>query len=389
MEWVGGGRDKSVAMAEEQSKDNIIGSKKRQLVSQPYIPSLPDDIAVECLLRVSPHSHSLLHGVSRKWRELVSSPEYYSQRKREGTTGHFLCILQAAPDRSETQSHPVYFISVLNEQDDRKWNRLPPIPDFKDLGIPLFCRFAAGEGKLVIIGGWNPATWETLRSVYVFDFCTWSWHRGADMPTARSFFGCSAVGSHVFVAGGHDNTKTALPSAEVYNLDTDAWEALPNMAVLRDECIGATLNGKFYAISGYDSSVECNFVTSAEFWNEQERRWIMVENMCTVRPGTIVGVADRLVAFHDRQVLVYCEDRNRWELLDFLPEGETGISSLACATGLGKALAVTGPWNEDDEQYRTLIYTFPSSKRRKGKWEACPVAEDFVGVAQISCAVEL
>jgi hypothetical protein len=42
--------------------------------------------------------------------------------------------------------------------------------------------------------------------------------------------------STVFVAGGHDNQKNALQSAEVYDANADKWRTLPAMAEERDEC---------------------------------------------------------------------------------------------------------------------------------------------------------
>ena len=40
----------------------------------------------------------------------------------------------------------------------------------------------------------------------------------------------------VLVAGGHDHDKNALRSAHLYNLNSDTWEALPDMTHQRDEC---------------------------------------------------------------------------------------------------------------------------------------------------------
>ncbi|XP_073391743.1 F-box/kelch-repeat protein SKIP20-like [Physcomitrium patens] len=61
------------------------------------------------------------------------------------------------------------------------------------------------------------------------------------MSSTRSFFACAAVGDSVFVAGGHDNTRLALASAERYDLASNTWETLPRMHIVRDECVGAVL----------------------------------------------------------------------------------------------------------------------------------------------------
>lgn len=112
------------------------------------IPALPDDVALQCLLRVPPQAHAHLQRVSRRWRDLVNSPQYYEDRKREGTTTQFVCMLQAVTPQtqsfekgsgnSSTKPAPVFGISVLNVQ-QRTWERLPPIPELPE-GLPLFCR---------------------------------------------------------------------------------------------------------------------------------------------------------------------------------------------------------------------------------------------------------
>lgn len=68
---------------------------------------------------------------------------------------------------------------------------------------------------------------------------------------ARSFFACAVVDRLVYVAGGHDNQKNALRSAEVYDPEADEWRALPPMAEERDECQGVAQDGRFCVVSGY------------------------------------------------------------------------------------------------------------------------------------------
>jgi hypothetical protein len=59
------------------------------------IPGLPNDVALQCLLRIPVQAHAQLQRVSRKWRQLVNSPQYYEERKREGTTMQLVCTVQA------------------------------------------------------------------------------------------------------------------------------------------------------------------------------------------------------------------------------------------------------------------------------------------------------
>lgn len=349
---------------------------------EPYIPFLPDDLALECLLRVSPRSHNTLHNVSRKWRNLVNSAEFYDQRRREGASQYYLCLLQAAP-QTDPEQQPVYCISVVDTS--KRWERLPPIPELGPLGLPVFSRLASAPGKLVVLGGWHPATQKPLTSVYIFSFTSWTWRRGADMPTLRSFFACSALISrshHIVVAGGHDHTKAALATAEIYNTSTDSWRTLPSMASPRDECMGVSASGTFLVIGGYDSK----FVSSGEMYNPETNAWTTIQEMCGANASNAVATSQGVFAFRDRELVRYCDEGSKW--VDRVPAGKDGISAVASAAGFGCGVAVTGACSDDEERCRSFVYKLGDGSARRGAWEAVPEDDDFVGVTLASCAVE-
>ncbi|THF95208.1 hypothetical protein TEA_016025 [Camellia sinensis var. sinensis] len=60
-------------------------------------------------------------------------------------------------------------------------------------GLPIFCQLAGVGLNLVVMGGWNPVTWQVSNAVFVYDFVSATWKRGADMPGGpRSFFACAS-----------------------------------------------------------------------------------------------------------------------------------------------------------------------------------------------------
>ncbi len=265
---------------------------------QGLIPDLPDEVAYRCLSRVSIQSHAQLHGVSRKWRDFVSSREFYEQRIREGVTKHCVCMLQALPRTHPSLQHPIYGVSMLDEE-SQVWKWLPPIPEFSHYGLPLFCRLASVNGMLLVIGGWHPRTWETLRTVYMFNFATRRWQRGADMPSTRSSFACQAfMGSYVVVAGGHDNARNALSTAEMYNTERDCWQVLPNMNDSRDECSSAVIDEEFYVVSGniYNNQLrsaalhQClEFVRSSEIFKPKLNKWTRTDIVFTHAAAGVIS----------------------------------------------------------------------------------------------------
>lgn len=101
------------------------------------------------------------------------------------------------------------------------------------------------------------------------------------MPTTRTFFACAVSPSdgRIYVAGGHDDNKNALKTAEVYDVEKNSWEILPPMSQDRDECHGVFLDGKFYVISGYSTESQGRFERSAEVFDPNTGLWNRVENM--------------------------------------------------------------------------------------------------------------
>lgn len=350
----------------------------------PYIPFLPDDVALECLLRVTPRSHNTLHNVSRKWRNLVNSTAFYEHRRKEGATHQYLCLLQAAP-QSNPEQQPVYYISVLDASKP-DWERLPPIPELGHLGLPTFCRLASAPGKLIILGGWHPTTHQTQTSVYIFSFTSRTWHRGADMPTPRSFFACSTLSSHhIIVAGGHDHTKTALKSAALYNIATNTWQLLPDMTSARDECTGVTASNTFLAIGGYGTT---KLNTIAERYNPNTNTWSPEELPGAANASHAVATSQGVMAFQGRDLVRMCEAEAKWETAHSLPAGDDAISAVATALGFAGGLAVTGPCNGDEGRHQAWLYRLGTSRTTRGVWEAVSAHGDFMGATLASCAVE-
>lgn len=344
------------------------------------IPALPDDVAMQVLLRVPPCSYPQLQQVSPRWRELVLSPQFYQERKREGTIEKLLCMVQTMEPplaKPAVKPSPVFGITILNLA-RKSWERLPPIPDFPDC-LPIFCRMVVTDGKLIVLGGWNPVTYETLQTVYVFNFVTQSWSRGASMSTSRSFFACAAMEKLVFVAGGHDNSKTALKSAEVYNVETDQWTSLSPMNEERDESTGLCIDGSFYVLSGYSSNAQGQFAESGEVYNPVTNSWTVMEGMRP--PGPVAVMQGRLYSVQAQNLLSFAN--GTWTIVEAIPDSEV---NPVCLTAVDDALIVSGPSRSfDGLGFGTFLY----KPRCANGWESIPRQAGFTGVAQSSHVIEI
>lgn len=363
---------------------------------QDLLPGLPEEIAMECLLRVSHTAFPQLQGVCKRWGELVTTQGFYEERKRVGATQNCMCIVQALPEiqsmssewGKHSQSAPVFGVSVYDAP-NRSWSRLPPIPDFP-LGLPVFCRVLGMNGRLVLMGGWHPTTYEALRNVYMFNFSTQTWKRCADMPRGRSFFACEAIGNRVYVAGGHEDSKNGLATADVYSPEEDRWEALPDMSEERDECRAVVLdNGtKLAIVSGYSTTSQGQFVASGEIYDPCLGSWTRVEEMwkAGVSPGPFVmSSKGQLYAVQNQNLVRYCSRTNVWTVVDTLPQ-EDRIAT--CATAVCDNLVlVTLPSSGDP--HKSLIHRRPLECEGIGKWELVPRDDEFAGLGRASCAVEV
>ncbi|KAL0359360.1 UNVERIFIED_CONTAM: F-box/kelch-repeat protein [Sesamum angustifolium] len=193
-------------------------------------------------------------------------------------------LRSGAPPHSHSKpvGQPRYGISLFDPV-TMSWDRLPPVPKYPD-GLPLFCQVVSTEGKLILIGGWDPSSWEPVRDVFVYEFTTQKWSQCADMPSTRSFFAVGAVEGKVIVAGGHDESKNALRSAWVLDMKEEEWCELGRMREERDECEGVVMGSEFWVVSGYGTETQGAFKRSAEVygmgkgeWRVEEEAWERVD----------------------------------------------------------------------------------------------------------------
>ncbi|GAB2217936.1 hypothetical protein Droror1_Dr00001150 [Drosera rotundifolia] len=282
------------------------------------IPGLPDDIALDCLARVPFRYQSTVKSVCHDWRHLFCDSLIVTERRRLGLSENLFFLVQPQPTTPESVilsdncdveivedtdnlpreskpavavQNPQFGLSVYNATTDQ-WSRLALIDDNgASIQIPMFCQVVAVAGKLILLGGWDPATLEPVPYVYIIDLLSGQWRKGADMITARSFFACAAAeDSTVLVAGGHDRLKNALKSAELYDFGKNEWRAIPEMHEERDECHGffsgdnsGQNTGKVWVVSGYGTDSQGRFRSDGERFDIEKGIWEKFEGVWPFR----------------------------------------------------------------------------------------------------------
>ncbi|KAB5519563.1 hypothetical protein DKX38_023882 [Salix brachista] len=335
------------------------------------IPGLPEEIAFECLVRLHYTAHRVASQVCKRWRLILQSKDFYYQRKEGGFTHKPACLIQAVLGQTgSSQTKPAgplkYGVSIFDSVSG-SWDRIDPVPVYPD-GLPLFCQVTSSEGKLVLLGGWDPVKYEPLSQVFVYEFTTRQWKRGKEMPENRSFFAAGELNGQIIISGGHDENKNALRTAWVYDVAQDEWAELPQMSQERDECEGVVIGSEFWVVSGYRTDNQGGFEGSAESievgaskWKRVDDAWKVTQEQC---PRSSLGVG---------------RDGHLFSWAESVSEVKVGT----CGVQLGERTFLSGSGYEGGPQGFFLV------NGQNGKWEKLEVADEFCGFVQSGCCVEI
>jgi|UniRef100_A0A2N9F1U8 hypothetical protein len=352
------------------------------------ISGLPEDIARDCLIRVSYEQFSTVASVCKRWMAEVELPEFHQLRKATGHGQKVIVMAQARvePDWSfglmKCLIHPAYMLTIY-ESDTGNWRELPLAPVMSS-GLPMFCQLAGVGSDLVVMGGWDPETWRVSNSVFIYNFVSNTWRRGVDMPGGpRTFFGCTSDQDRmVYVAGGHDDAKMAFRSAMMYDVAKDEWVTLPNMARGRDECKAIFHAGKFHVIGGYYTEKQGRFERSTEAFDVAMWRWDHVEEdfleagMC---PRTCVDGNGEAVYMCMGDDVVAKEDAT-WQSITKLPAELCNIAYVATCHGKLVVIGSAGFGQPNIAYSLDLKYN---------TWKRLETPDKYSGNVQSGCYLEI
>ncbi|KAJ6944708.1 hypothetical protein NC652_009915 [Populus alba x Populus x berolinensis] len=336
------------------------------------IPSLPQELGLECMTRLPYTAHRVASQVCKQWCDLLESKDFYYHRKKLGYTHKVACLVQAVHGADVLQgskqgNSPCFGITVFDSA-SQTWERLDPVPNYP-IELPLFCQLASCEGKLVVMGGWDPVSYEQVSHVFVYDFTTRKWREGKEMPSKRSFFAIGSYSGRVYVVGGHDENKNALRTGWVYDLSKDEWTELTQMNQERDECEGVVIGDEFWVVSGYGTDNQGAFEGDAEVyefgsgqWRQVKKAWI--PGRC---PRSCVGVG---------------KDGRLMSWADLDPMVRSGVRGIT----LGSQVMLTGLDNQGSPEE---FYLIEMKDGQNGKLEKIIVPDEFSGFVQSGCCVEI
>ncbi|KAF5480751.1 hypothetical protein F2P56_001468 [Juglans regia] len=207
------------------------------------IPSIPDDVALNCLARVPRSLHPTLSLVSKPIRSLLSSPLFFTARSLLQSTEPLLYLSIRSP------LSPSLWFSLGRTNDQDYPRSLVPVPPAPSSSVGS--SYAALGSSIYVLGG-STNDVPTSR-VWALDCRFNKWLPTTSMRVGREFSAAGVVDGRIYVMGGCvvDTWARSTHWAEAFDPRTGKWEAVPSPIEVRDKWMhaSAVVDGKIYAMA--------------------------------------------------------------------------------------------------------------------------------------------
>mmetsp|Transcript_120382 Transcript_120382/g.269066 ORF Transcript_120382/g.269066 Transcript_120382/m.269066 type:complete len:584 (-) Transcript_120382:75-1826(-) len=131
-----------------------------------------------------------------------------------------------------------------------------------------------------------------LSATEVLDVENQCWRPCRPMHTERTYFGAEVLHSRLYLFGGQNLEYKALCETECFDCLRGSWMAGPDLNVPRRNCAAARLDGRIYALGGFDGAQILNHV---EAYDPRMKNWMPLEPMKAPRSSaSATTVGDRL-----------------------------------------------------------------------------------------------
>lgn len=235
-----------------------------------------------------------------------------------GCTGNDNCyvsLVNANIVQADTTTCPG---SLVKLNIDTAWATIATIP---------FPRHSHGSviynSKAYIVGGHNNILSVYPPQVDIYDISTNTWSIGANLPTPRGELVVSEVNGRIYAIGGYD--VTARNFVHEYNPATNTWVAKASMPTSRSVMSGAVYNGKIYVAGGWPGAKDI-----LEIYDPATNSWSTGANMPQGRKNDnsmvelngklyFIGGQDATATITYNDVFVYDPNLNIWTTVAPLP----------------------------------------------------------------------
>ncbi|KAI3441798.1 F-box domain-containing protein [Psidium guajava] len=215
-----------------------------ELAQKPLIPGLPDDVALSCLARLPRKFHTVLKCVSKRWRDIVCSDEWYSYRRKHNLDEAWIYAL--CRDKQERS-----FCCVLDPNSSRRsWKHIqgipPQISKRKGMGFETLGK------KIYFLGGCG---WfeDATNEVYCYNVSANTWNETASLSIARCYFACEVLDERIFAIGGLTTNLSGPNSWDTYDPSTNGWISHVDPNLVPEVEDSMVLDGQIYIRCGGSS----------------------------------------------------------------------------------------------------------------------------------------
>ncbi|KAD4982826.1 hypothetical protein R6Q59_002452 [Mikania micrantha] len=231
-------------------KSGVSEVKDRFLESEscfePLISGLPDDVALNCLLRLPVEFHSTGRTVCRRWCNLFGNKgRFFTERKEMGFKDPWLFVFSFNKCNGKIQWHVLDLVNLT-------WHTIPAMPCKEKVCPYSFrCVSVPGDGSVVVFGGVAADGDCPLNLAFKFDMFSDRWIVMKKMITPRTCFASGVIGGKVYMAGGTACNRFELDSVEVMDPKDGVWHPAGNMGTTMTCYDAAVLDGKLFITEGW------------------------------------------------------------------------------------------------------------------------------------------
>ena len=229
--------------------------------------------------------YELKDGTSRK---LATYPE-----KVNGATvleyGDTVCLIGGYDATNKQVRHTVHCWNPLAMEIDLNgsnktssgWVALPPM---------IAGRYRPGavvmDGKMFIVGGYDPKTHKFLSSMEVFDDVSQKWYTGPNLNSARAALKLVSLEGKLYAIGGWKGHKY-VNSVEEYNILLNRWQQKASLKTPRAKFGAVTKDGNIFVVGGVKGFKNSDSIGSMEMYKPVNNEWVNVEPPMNVIKGPV------------------------------------------------------------------------------------------------------
>jgi N-acetylneuraminic acid mutarotase len=169
-----------------------------------------------------------------------------------------------------------------------------------DMPVGRF-RFGAAchDNKVFVLGGFSSKAdgddGNGLATMHAFDTLTNSWSTKASMTVPRGDLTFVTVGTKLYACGGYGigyDMTVAGTANEEYDPATDSWTTKASMKHARGDLVGAALDGKLYAVAGFNEVYPPQPTNFVEIFDPVTNTWTTGPPIKLPRGDPAFGVKD-------------------------------------------------------------------------------------------------